>query len=130
MTFFGTHYIAHHLSISERRCKGRHKRRQRCCKFATMIQETFFFVIRKKVERFFPIISPPVFSLSGQSSSTRKSSNSATKSMSKSSNQHRILNLLWGFLDAKSLSLFLTKRRISSLRSNDTDNSSLMAQIF
>ena len=50
--------------------------------------------------------------------------------MFKSSSQHVILNLLWGFSDAKSLSLFRTKRRISSLRSNDTDNSSLIAQIY
>ena len=50
--------------------------------------------------------------------------------MFKSSSQHVTLNLLWGFSDAKSLSLFRTKRRISSLRSNDTDNSSLIAQIY
>lgn len=49
--------------------------------------------------------------------------------MFKSSSQHEILNLFSGFSDANSLSLFRTKRRISSLRSNDTDNFLLIAQI-
>lgn len=95
-----------------------------------MIYSTFFFVRRKKVERFFPMISPPVFSLSGQPFSARKPSISATTSTLKSSSQHKTLNLLSGFSDANSFSLFRTKRRISSLRSNDTDNSSLIAQIY
>ena len=45
MTFFSTHYIAHHLSISERRCKGRGIKNETPAKFAEAAKNLYFFTI-------------------------------------------------------------------------------------